>query len=167
MVETDPFHKVVFISDYIDIKLIKTIDNSPLTFIYPLDPANSKNILKKLSDGALNSTGFQVWAKESAPSSYHYLHNDRIGPITILSSLGWFVILDRETYNPKAPPFNKGVHGYDPVFDEMHAVLIAHGPAFPPGPKWSDQRPFHSLDVYNLVVGALGINGKPNNVTKI
>jgi predicted AlkP superfamily pyrophosphatase or phosphodiesterase len=167
MAETDPLHKVIFISDYIDIKLIKVIDNAPMTFVYPHDSANTDSILQKLSDAALKNTHFQVWAKESAPPSYHYLHSDRIGPITILASLGWFVILDRKSYDPKAPPFNIGVHGYDPVYDEMHAVFIAHGPAFPPGPKWSDQRPFHNVDIYNMLTGALGINGKPNNGTII
>lgn len=57
---------------------------------------------------------------------------------------------------------NEGGHGWDNLLQEMQALFIAQGPSFK---KALQVRPFHNVDLYNLMCVMIGINPAPNNGT--
>jgi hypothetical protein len=44
----------------------------------------------------------------------------------------------------------------------MNAMFVAQGPSFK---KKIEVRPFHSIDLYNLMCAMIGVNPSPNNGT--
>ena len=55
-----------------------------------------------------------------------------------------------------------GNHGWDNINPDMLALFIAQGPSFKKG---VEVRPFHNIELYNLMCAMVGINPGPNNGT--
>jgi predicted AlkP superfamily pyrophosphatase or phosphodiesterase len=54
----------------------------------------------------------------------------------------------------------KGAHGYDPAVRDMHAIFIAHGPAFKQGVTLP---PFENVNVYPAMAKILGVKPAKND----
>jgi ectonucleotide pyrophosphatase/phosphodiesterase family protein 5 len=98
-----------------------------------------------------------VYRKDEIPARWHYQHSNRIPPLLVVADYGCCLI------NPKVPPpyYEKGTHGYDNGVHEMWPIFMARGPAFRPnviaGPD------FHTVDVYEVMSGVLGLKPSQNN----
>lgn len=55
-----------------------------------------------------------------------------------------------------------GNHGWDNLNTEMQATFVAIGPSFK---TKTEVRPFHNIDLYNLMCAMIGVNPAPNNGT--
>ncbi len=55
-----------------------------------------------------------------------------------------------------------GEHGWNNLNSEMKALFVAQGPSFQ---KKLEVRPFHNIDLYNLMCAMIGIEPSPNNGT--
>ena len=55
-----------------------------------------------------------------------------------------------------------GNHGWDNLNSEMQAMFVAQGPSFK---KNTQIRPFHNIDLYNLMCAMIGVEPAPNNGT--
>lgn len=55
-----------------------------------------------------------------------------------------------------------GNHGWDNLNSEMQAMFVAQGPSFK---KSTEIRPFHNIDLYNLMCAMVGVDPAPNNGT--
>ena len=56
----------------------------------------------------------------------------------------------------------RGNHGWDNLNSEMQALFVAQGPSFQ---KSLQVRPFHNIELYNLMCIMIGIDPLPNNGT--
>ncbi|KAI8912733.1 alkaline-phosphatase-like protein [Gorgonomyces haynaldii] len=160
MTLVDPFNKVLFLSDYIDMRGLRVVENGPLLSIYPPNGLIAPYV-QNLTAASKNGL-FEVWIQ--VPEGLHYTHPTRTAPITILPIPGYMFARYRNGYDPNKPPFPLGVHGYLPTMTDMHATFIAHGPYF----EGREVPPYvANIDVYQLIADVLGIKAAPNNGTRI
>jgi len=93
----------------------------------------------------------RVWHRTEVPYYLHYGTNENVGDVVIDTELGWLLSDKKAEYG--------GTHGYDPSYNDMHALFRAVGPAF----KHISLPHFPNVDVYPLLCHLLGIEPAPND----
>ncbi|WP_412062344.1 nucleotide pyrophosphatase/phosphodiesterase family protein [Rubrivirga sp. IMCC45206] len=96
--------------------------------------------------------------KADVPARLHYSDHARIPPVVVLVDPGWTA--SSQTYldrNPDRP--SGGAHGYDNAEPGLHGILLARGPHLRTGAIGA----VSTVDVYNVLAGALGITPAPNS----
>lgn len=99
--------------------------------------------------------GMKAYRKEDLSSHLHYGTNLRIPPVVLIADPGWVAGL-----RPVASNYNRGDHGYDWKFSDMHSIFYAEGPAFKKGLKVDT---LFNVDIYNIVSEILGLTPAPND----
>lgn len=126
-------------------------------------PANiyAKEGCADLIYNALKDTPhLQVWRKGQVPEMLHYGTNELCGDIIASPDLG-YIFTDGKVNTG-------GQHGFDPNYNDMHALFRAVGPDF----KHIRTEHFSNTNIYPLVCHLLGItpahnDGDINNVKHI
>jgi predicted AlkP superfamily pyrophosphatase or phosphodiesterase len=95
--------------------------------------------------------GYTCWPREQVPERFRYGRHPRAPRVVCLADVGWTVV-------PEATAASRvragGAHGYDPEHPSMHALFIAHGPAFRRAQRLAR---IEAREVYHVLTGALGI----------
>ncbi len=101
----------------------------------------------------------RAYRKETLPARLHYGDNRRIPPVVLIADEGWTVTsqeyVDRYPDRPSG-----GTHGYDNAVASMHGVFLARGPRFRAGTAVG---PVRTVDVYEILTQALGLDAAPND----
>lgn len=92
-----------------------------------------------------------VWKKGTDAYGLRYGSNPNCGDIIASPDLGW-IFWDGKT-------ILGGMHGFDPAFNDMHALFRAIGPDF----RNVSVPHFSNVNVYPLVCHILGITPSPND----
>ncbi|KAI9336351.1 alkaline-phosphatase-like protein [Obelidium mucronatum] len=133
MAPGNPVNGFIYLDDIVDEKLF-TMVNNVVCFIYPKDPSKTKSILEAFQKASLESTHWNVWARDEVPDTFHFSKNkDRIGPIVALPKQGYALALRSvisAKLNASQPVTLGGMHGYNNSNVDMRAIFIAAGPAF-------------------------------------
>tara|TARA_B100000315_G_scaffold260939_1_gene328072 strand:+ start:3015 stop:4256 length:1242 start_codon:yes stop_codon:yes gene_type:complete len=117
--------RVVFLDDYINLDDVLFVDYSPVAALRPNDEMEDSIYLSLVNA----HSNMNVYLKEEIPERLHYRNHRRITPIICFADDGWS-ITDHSYYDSYPDAFTGGTHGYDPVYDSMHGICIAYGPAF-------------------------------------
>jgi predicted AlkP superfamily pyrophosphatase or phosphodiesterase len=148
--------KIIYLDDYIDLTQVKTLDESPLAWVWT-QQEQTKEVYEKLSKAHPN---LHVFLKEEIPEKYHFRNNPRIPPIVAIADEGWSVST-RGIMKSLSRTFSSGgAHGYDPALHSMQGVFIAHGSAFK---KNLVVAPFENINIYNMVTKILNLKSSPND----
>jgi predicted AlkP superfamily pyrophosphatase or phosphodiesterase len=142
----------IYLFDYIDAQRVRVIDWGPLAAIRP-DPDYLDVAYARLAGAHPN---MQVYRREDMPARFHYRDHPRIAPLLALADPGWMIT--RRDFVPSRPEVAS--HGWDPEAPEMHAILIAHGPAFRSGLRVPRVEAIH---LYELMCAVLDIEPAPNS----
>ena len=145
MTET-PDTKVINIADYINLDDVVTVGGGPFMEIRP-----NEGKLESVYQALQNIDNTQVFKKEDIPDKFNYKNNNRIEPILLLADEHWSIMTPGRT--PIA-----GSHGYDPDYQSMNGIFIAHGPAFKSGFSGPE---IHNIHLYEMMCKILG--GVPAN----
>ncbi|TBU27147.1 Phosphodiest-domain-containing protein [Dichomitus squalens] len=125
---TDTSHpELVFIDDILGdgYKHINHEDGWPAMGLRFDTPENADKYLRVLLNASQLSDGkFDVYTHETMPKRWHFTNNERIAPIYIVPRIEY--ALTNRIENGSG--MNKGSHGYDNQYKEMHAMFVAHGP---------------------------------------
>ncbi|XP_060077671.1 uncharacterized protein LOC132557191 [Ylistrum balloti] len=119
------------------------------------NPVNVSTLVEKLM---CNTSVMKVFTKDTAPKRFHYLNNPRVGDILLDMADRWLVSKYNSYYGCSG-----GNHGWDNIFKSMHALFLAHGPAFQQNMTIG---PFENIELYNLMSELLDITPAPNNGTQ-
>ena len=76
-----------------------------------------------------NEFHYTVYRKEQLPDYYHFRNDDNIFPIILSADLGWSLVNDNQLSKMNKYG-NKGNHGYDKDYINMHGIFLAKGPNF-------------------------------------
>ena len=95
----------------------------------------------------------RCWRRRETPAALHYGANPRVARVVCLADMGWEVS-NRETA-ARIAHFSVGEHGWDPAEPLMHALFLAHGPAFRRG---YSQPTFENVDIQPLLARLLGVS---------
>lgn len=110
------------------------------------------------------------WRKAEIPARLHYGRHRRVPPYVCLAEAGWGIrtraAIERSRSSGAA---HGGAHGYDPAASDMHAAMVASGPAFRRGAVLDRAE---SVDVHALLARLLGLrvtadDGDPNRFSPV
>ncbi|KAI1794902.1 Phosphodiest-domain-containing protein [Ganoderma leucocontextum] len=88
-------------------------------------PENADKYLRVLRNASHLSGGkFDVYTHDTMPARWHFTENQRIAPVYVVPRIE-YALTDRVE---NGSGMNKGSHGYDNKYKEMHAMFVAHGP---------------------------------------
>ncbi|KAK2715861.1 bis(5'-adenosyl)-triphosphatase ENPP4-like [Artemia franciscana] len=118
------------------------------------------------------SQNFTVYLNTELPKEWGYSNPDRTLPIVLVADEGYvFDDFDKtmdwmeSAYNrTKSPKTTYGNHGYDPRLSSMHPFFVAQGPQFKSN---FIGKPFHIVDMYEMMCRLLGISEVPFNEGKL
>ncbi|KAM9329502.1 glycerophosphocholine cholinephosphodiesterase ENPP6 [Gastrophryne carolinensis] len=154
--------KVIELQNYIDYNdILQTKDRGPVVSLWPLESKLSK-VYGQLKD----VQHMNVYQKHQVPDRFYYKKGKFVAPLTLVAEQGWFIVQNKQ----KLPFWNNGTtpnqgwqhgwHGYDNELMDMRGFFLASGPDF----KVNFQSaPIRSVDVYNVMCKALGLEPQPNN----
>ena len=150
--------RVINIERLLDGYKYESGDSGPFMLIQPVE-GELENVYKQLKE---NKNHFKVYKKEDVPEYFHYSDNPLIPQIVILAENRWSVETNKSLENMKKYG-NKGNHGYDNYWLDMHGVFYAIGPAFKQNYNVGT---INNIDIYPLlckifnVVPNFNIDGK-------
>lgn len=98
---------------------------------------------------ALAHPRMQVYRKSQFPEWFRLSHPERAPDLVIVPDNGW--LLSKRGIAFRGP---RASHGFSPQHRDMHAGLIAVGPAFRQGVTIE---PLHVVDIYSILTRTLGI----------
>ncbi|MCU7491172.1 MAG: ectonucleotide pyrophosphatase/phosphodiesterase [Bacteroidota bacterium] len=126
--------------------------DGPVMMIEPKGGEADK-IYKKLKE---NERHFKVYTRENIPGYFHFSDNPFIFPVIVVADPGWSLV---DNNSVKYYSKNKGNHGYDNNFMDMHGIFFAEGPAFKnhykTGSLWN-------IDIYPLLCRIFNIMPRKN-----
>jgi len=99
--------------------------------------------------------GMKAYRREELPAHLHYGTHPRVPAVVLIADPGWVAGL-----RPKPSGYNRGDHGYDWKFRDVHSIFYAEGPAFRKGFTVDT---LYNVDVYNIISGILNLTPAPND----
>jgi predicted AlkP superfamily pyrophosphatase or phosphodiesterase len=144
--------RVVYFDDAVDTASVRITSLSPVILVTPRD-GDAASLLAKIR----KLPHVHAWLKADVPARLHYSQNRLITPIVGIADDGWQVSTHGGRWG--APG---GQHGYDNANASMHAIFVAHGPAFRKGVTMPE---FPNVDVYDLLAKLLHLKPAPNDGT--
>lgn len=99
--------------------------------------------------------GMKAYRREDLPAHLHYGTHPRVPAVVLIADPGWVAGL-----RPKPSGYNRGDHGYDWKFRDVHSIFYAEGHAFRKGFTVDT---LYNVDVYNIISGILNLTPAPND----
>jgi alkaline phosphatase D len=129
-------------------------NEAPMTMVYCDEARKREEVYRALK--ARRTAEWQVYRRHQTPAHLKYRRSPRIGDLVIIPRAPYMVqVLPPGDAEAKPVPRHlKGMHGYDPRWPEMHALLIGSGPAFRAGARLGRAS---TADVYLLLCNLLGM----------
>jgi len=156
MGQVDP-SKYNYIFDTLPQKMVKRIyGGSPVWSVEPAEGKTDSLIM------CINiQRGVKAYRKEELPAHLHYGTNPRLPEVVVIADGGWIAGI-----RPVPSGYNRGDHGYDWKWKEMHSIFYAEGPAFKKG---FETDTLYNVDVYNIITRILNIvpaqnDGNPERI---
>ncbi|XP_019615525.1 PREDICTED: venom phosphodiesterase 2-like [Branchiostoma belcheri] len=109
-----------------------------------------------------SSPHMTVYNKRDLPKRFHFANNRRIEDVIISVEDKWLVARGAEDHYATERCAG-GTHGYDNEYRSMHALFVAHGPAFKQN---TESPPFQNIELYDLMADLVGVTPAPNNGTR-
>lgn len=138
-------------SDYLKKEWYDEISGSLPANIYAKKSWQQDSIVNALK----NANHIRVWRKADIPEYFHYQDDPNIGDVLVLPEEGC-LFTDDSCYN-------YGMHGFDPMYSDMHAVFRAQGRDVKKGIKLGQ---FSNTAVYSYICHLLGIKPSANDGTE-
>jgi alkaline phosphatase D len=99
--------------------------------------------------------GVKAYRKEELPAHLNYGTNPRLPEVVVIADPGWIAGI-----RPTPSGYNKGDHGFDWKWKEMHSIFYAEGPAFKKG---FETDTLYNVDIYNIITRILKLTPAKND----
>ena len=147
--------RVIVLDELADLRPHEVFEQGAILQLFP-DAGREETIYAALRDA---HPSLRVFRRDETPAQLHLYDNPRLPPILGIPDVGWEVLtgarLDRSGGQVIA-----GDHGQDPWHPDLRALFVAAGPSF----SEAVAVPLiESVDVYNVLAAALGIEPAPND----
>jgi len=117
--------RTIVLDHYIDLDDIRLIDMNPVAMMEPDEDASTDAIVSALDE----VPHLSAYRKGTLPDTLHFDGHRRIPSVLALADEGWTIAT--QTWLDNNPEWDGGgAHGYDPRYENMHALLAARGPGF-------------------------------------
>jgi predicted AlkP superfamily pyrophosphatase or phosphodiesterase len=117
--------RTIVLDDYIDLDDVRLIDTNPVAMMEPQDGASAEALVSTL-DAAPHLSAYH---RGEVPDTLHFEGHRRIPAVLALADDTWAI--RTQAWMDNHPDWDGGgAHGYDPRYENMHTLLVAHGPGF-------------------------------------
>ncbi|QXD16548.1 ectonucleotide pyrophosphatase/phosphodiesterase [Rhodocaloribacter litoris] len=157
MTATGP-ERVIALDDYIDPDDLTIVDRDPVLMARP-KAGRFEAVYAALKDAHPH---LHVYRREETPARWHFRAHPRIPDLIAVADEGWRIVTERARAEADPDRLRGGSHGYDNALPSMHALFVAHGPAFRQGLTVA---PFENVHLYALMAHVLGLRPAPNDGT--
>lgn len=147
--------RTIMLDEYLDLSKVRVSDWGPAAQIWA-EGMEASEIVDALH-GA--HPRMRVWAREDIPERYGFRDHPRIADVLAEADLGWMISNRPYMAAERRYPL-RGMHGWDPWHEQMGGILVAHGPAFPPGTRMPR---VESIHLYELMARLLGLDPAAND----
>lgn len=155
MINLSPDKKVL-LDDLVDVEKLDFIAYSPVV-TFNIQVGFEEEVYTALKEGQEN---YKVYSKADIPERFHLKNNRRIPDMIMVADEG-YTINTKEYFNSKGSDYPSGAtHGFDNANPKMHALFVAHGPAFKRGVKLA---PFENIHLYEVMAKILNVKPAPND----
>lgn len=149
--QTINIERYILLDEFLDLSKVRISDLGPAAQIWTIEDGLSvEQIVDALKDA---HPSMRVWKKADVPPRYHFSEHKRVPDVVAEADLGW-MISSTPYYERLEPERLGGTHGWDPAWQNMHGIFIAHGPAFAAGSKTPALR---GIDLYSLMAELMQI----------
>ena len=152
--------KYNYIFDTLPQKMVKRIyGGSPVWSVEPAEGKTDSLIM------CINmQKGVKAYRKEELPAHLHYGTNPRLAKVVVIADPGWIAGI-----RPVPSGYNRGDHGFDWKWKDMHSIFYAEGPAFKKG---FETDTLYNVDIYNIITRILNIvpaqnDGNPERISPL
>ncbi|MFZ0473731.1 MAG: ectonucleotide pyrophosphatase/phosphodiesterase [Bacteroidales bacterium] len=139
--------------------IFDTLPQTMVKRIYGGSPVWAVEPVEGMTDSILYylniQKGMKAYRREELPGHLHYGTNPRIPAVVLIADPGWVAGV-----RLKPSGYNRGDHGYDWKFRDMHSIFYAEGPAFKKGFAVDT---LYNVDVYNVISKILNLTPAPND----
>jgi predicted AlkP superfamily pyrophosphatase or phosphodiesterase len=143
--------RYILLDEFLDLSKVRVSDWGPAAQIWTTEDGLSVDQIVGALKGA--HPNMRVWKKADVPPRYHFSEHKRVPDVVAEADLGW-MISSKPYYERLEPGRLGGMHGWDPAWQNMHGIFIAHGPAFAAGSKTPALR---GIDLYSLMAELMQI----------
>jgi len=153
-----PTDHLIAIDDIKNDSLYTTIDNGAIVNIHPKENVDIDAIYQDLKQ---KENHFKVYTTENTPGFEYEPQNKDWGSIQVIPDFEYYFTSSQRIQSLKKNSIQKiGVHGYDPIYQDMHGIFYGNGPAFKKGFVVPSVKNIH---IYPLICNILGIE-IPENI---
>ncbi|MGI8548407.1 MAG: alkaline phosphatase family protein [Gemmatimonadaceae bacterium] len=138
------------LDDVVDTSSVHIVSISPDLMISARDGDNAA-LLAKIR----RLPHVSAWLKADVAARLHFNQGPRIAAVVGIADDGWTLA----THGNRSGPRGRA-HRYDNANASMHALFIAHGPAFVSG---ATMPAFPNVDVYDLIAKILHLTPAPDD----
>ena len=150
--------RVLLLDDYLDLATVQIDFEESCAGLRPRAGNDVASMMRALAK--IPPAQAKAYRAADLPPRFHIAAaNPRVPPVWIVPAEGWHVVR-RSLYHQALTRFLSGQHGYDPAYESMHGIFIAHGPAFKSGVVVDAVENIH---LYNLLCAALALTPAPND----
>ncbi len=139
--------------------IFDTLPQTMVKRIYGGSPVWAVEPVEGMTDSVLYylniQKGMKAYRREELPGHLHYGTHPRIPAVVLIADPGWVAGV-----RLKPSGYNRGDHGYDWKFRDMHSIFYAEGPAFKKGFAVDT---LYNVDVYNVISKILNLTPAPND----
>jgi predicted AlkP superfamily pyrophosphatase or phosphodiesterase len=120
--------RIIWLEDYIDVDTVTVTEWEGLLELSPRD--NAPGALRRAQEALQRAPHLRIFERDSLPDHLRHGTNPRTPAIIGLPDLGWVVTTRQrrlghdDDWSPQ-----RGTHGFDTAFRDMHALFAAAGPA--------------------------------------
>ncbi|KAK6183131.1 hypothetical protein SNE40_010666 [Patella caerulea] len=136
-------------------------ENGPLSSLWP-KPGKHREVYHKLRRFHRK---MHVYERDDLPERYHYKHNARVAPITMIAEKPYYILTPvKPNYPSRKSDFHPrlGVHGYDDTDIDMRGIFLGFGPSF----KAHYRGPgIENIHLYQIMCRILGLIPESHNGT--
>lgn len=147
--------RTIMLDEYLDLDRVRVSDWGPAAMIWEAD-MDTDAIVEALQHA---HPRMRVWRRADIPSRYGFRNHPRIPDVLAEADLGWMI--SNRPYEAGRDRYPlRGMHGWDPLHQEMGGILIARGPAFRPGSRMGRVQAIH---LYELMSALLDLQPAAND----
>lgn len=147
--------RTIVLDEYVDLDDVRLIDVNPVAMMEPNDGVSTDSVVTALNE----SPHLSAYRRGELPDTLHFDGHRRIPSVVALADDRWSIRThDWMVDNPDWD--GGGAHGYDPRVENMHTLLLAHGPAFRTNTTVERLSVVH---LYELMAALLDLEPAPND----
>ncbi len=147
--------RTLLLDDYVDLDDVRLTATNPIAMMEPRDGTPVDSVVTAL-DAAPHLSAYR---RGALPDTFRFDDHRRIPSVVAVAENRW-ALSTRAQFEETPGRMDGGTHGYDPRTENMHTLLLAHGPAFRSS---ATVEQLSLLHLYELMCALLEIEPAPND----